>query len=202
MINSKKNIFYRVLVVHFLIIITFLLISFLKGCMKSNSSTEIVTFIDLKNEFEKTDNNPNTKNIISKNTSAPKWKPTSVNDIKKGKRIEKNTSNVDPSKEVLDKIKKISKVSNSTSTYLTKVKNLIYSNWTPPNVVLNNFQPTILRLFINSRGQIINRRIVTSSNIQSYDESIIKVISSLGSLPPPPSDYPYNYVEITFNKGD
>lgn len=202
MINPKKNIFYRVLVVHFLIIITFLLISFFKGCMKSNSSTEIVTFIDLKNEFEEIDNNPNAKNIISKNTSAPKWKPISVKDIKKGKRIEKNTSNVDAQKEVLDEIKKISKVSNSTGAYLSKIKNLIYSNWTPPNVALNNFQPTILRLFINSKGQIINRRIVTSSNIQSYDESIIKVITSLGSLPPPPSDYPYNYVEITFNKGD
>ena len=101
--------------------------------------------------------------------------------------------------EVLDKIKKMSKVSNSTSAYLTKVKNLIYSNWTPPNVVLNNFQPTVLKLFIN-RGQIITGE-SESSNVQSYDESIIKAITSLGSLCSP-GDYPYNYVEITFNKGE
>tara|TARA_B100002019_G_C21223434_1_gene576016 strand:- start:869 stop:1480 length:612 start_codon:yes stop_codon:yes gene_type:complete len=201
---SKKNIFYRVLVVHFLIIIIFLLISFFKGCIKTKASAEIITYIDFKNEFEETDRISNKKDLASSKAPTPtsKWQPTSVNDIIKGKRIEKNTSNNDALKEVLDKIKKTSKIPNSTSAYLAKVKNLIYSNWIPPNVVSSNLQPATLRLFINSRGQIVKRIIVTSSNVKSYDESIIKAIVLLGSLPPPPSDYPHDFIEITFYKGD
>ena len=196
--ESKKDIFYRVLIIHVLVLIILFLFSFVKGCFKKEISSEIVTYIDFNYDVESSPNISTVENSTSHVSSKPKWKPKTVDEIVKGKKIEKIENNNEEKKKVLNKLKNISKSNNIVNTYLAKVKDLIYSRWEPPNLVSANLKPVTLRLYINNQGQITKRTNMTLSNIDSYNKSINDAIKSIGVLPPPPSDYPYSYVEITF----
>lgn len=194
----KKDIFYRVLIIHVVVLIILFLFSFVKGCFKKEISSEIVTYIDFNYDVEPSPNVSTLENSISQVSSKPKWKPKTVDEIVKGKKIEKIETNNEEKKKVLNKLKNISKSNNIVNTYLAKVKDLIYSRWEPPNLVTANLKPVTLRLYINNQGQITKRTNVTLSNIDSYNKSINDAVESIGVLPPPPNDYPYSYVEITF----
>ena len=196
--QSKKDIFYRVLIIHVAVLIILFLFSFVKGCFKKEISSEIVTYIDFNYDVESSPNISTVENSTSHVSSKPKWKPKTVDEIVKGKKIEKIENNNEEKKKVLNKLKNISKSNNIVNTYLAKVKDLIYSRWEPPNLVAANLKPVTLRLYINNQGQITKRTNMTLSNIDSYNKSINDAIKSIGVLPPPPSDYPYSYVEITF----
>jgi hypothetical protein len=196
--QSKKDIFYRVLIIHVAVLIILFLFSFVKGCFKKEISSEIVTYIDFNYDVESSPNISTVENSTSHVSSKPKWKPKTVDEIVKGKKIEKIENNNEEKKKVLNKLKNISKSNNIVNTYLAKVKDLIYSRWEPPNLVSANLKPVTLRLYINNQGQITKRTNMTLSNIDSYNKSINDAIKSIGVLPPPPSDYPYSYVEITF----
>ena len=199
--QSKKDIFYRVLIIHVVVLIILFLFSFVKGCFKKEISSEIVTYIDFNYDVESSPNISTVENSTSHVSSKPKWKPKTVDEIVKGKKIEKIEkieNNNEEKKKVLNKLKNISKSNNIVNTYLAKVKDLIYSRWEPPNLVSANLKPVTLRLYINNQGQITKRTNMTLSNIDSYNKSINDAIKSIGVLPPPPSDYPYSYVEITF----
>lgn len=194
----KKDIFYRVLIIHVVVLIILFLFSFVKGCFKKEISSEIVTYIDFNYDVEPSPNVSTLENSISQVSSKPKWKPKTVDEIVKGKKIEKIETNNEEKMKVLNKLKNISKSNNIVNTYLAKVKDLIYSRWEPPNLVTANLKPVTLRLYINNQGQITKRTNVTLSNIDSYNKSINDAVKSIGVLPPPPNDYPYSYVEITF----
>ena len=196
--ESKKDIFYRVLIIHVLVLIILFLFSFVKGCFKKEISSEIVTYIDFNYDVEPSPNVSTVEYSTSDVSSKPKWKPKTVDEIVKGKKIEKIATNNEEKKKVLNKLKNISKSNNIVNTYLAKVKDLIYSRWEPPNLVSANLKPVTLRLYINNQGQITKRTNMTLSNIDSYNKSINDAVKSIGVLPPPPSDYPYSYVEITF----
>ena len=196
--QSKKDIFYRVLIIHVVVLIILFLFSFVKGCFKKEISSEIVTYIDFNYDVESSPNISTVENSTSHVSSKPKWKPKTVDEIVKGKKIEKIENNNEEKKKVLNKLKNISKSNNIVNTYLAKVKDLIYSRWEPPNLVSANLKPVTLRLYINNQGQITKRTNMTLSNIDSYNKSINDAVKSIGVLPPPPSDYPYSYVEITF----
>ena len=194
----KKDIFYRVLIIHVVVLIILFLFSFVKGCFKKEISSEIVTYIDFSYDIEPSPNVSTLENSTSQVSSKPKWKPKTVDEIVKGKKIEKIETNNEENKKVLNKLKNISKSNNIVNTYLAKVKDLIYSRWEPPNLLAANLKPVTLRLYINNQGQITKRTNVTLSNIDSYNKSINDAVESIGVLPPPPNDYPYSYVEITF----
>lgn len=196
--QSKKDIFYRVLIIHVLVLIILFLFSFVKGCFKKEISSEIVTYIDFSYDIEPSPNVSTLENSTSQVSSKPKWKPKTVDEIVKGKKIEKIETNNEEKKKALNKLKNISKSNSIVNTYLAKVKDLIYSRWEPPNLVTANLKPVTLRLYINNQGQITKRTNVTLSNIDSYNKSINDAVKSIGFLPPPPNDYPYSYVEITF----
>ena len=196
--QSKKDIFYRVLIIHVAVLIILFLFSFVKGCFKKEISSEIVTYIDFNYDVESSPNVSTVENSTSHGSSKPKWKPKTVDEIVKGKKIEKIENNNEEKKKVLNKLKNISKSNNIVNTYLAKVKDLIYSRWEPPSLASANLKPVTLRLYINNQGQITKRTNMTLSNIDSYNKSINDAIKSIGVLPPPPSDYPYSYVEITF----
>ena len=196
--QSKKDIFYRVLIIHVAVLIILFLFSFVKGCFKKEISSEIVTYIDFNYDEEPSPNVSTVENSTSHVSSKPKWKPKTVDEIVKGKKIEKIETNNEEKKKVLNKLKNISKSNNIVNTYLAKVKDLIYSRWEPPNLVSANLKPVTIRLYINNQGQITKRTNMTLSNIDSYNKSINDAIKSIGVLPPPPSDYPYSYVEIIF----
>ncbi|MEC7107770.1 MAG: TonB C-terminal domain-containing protein, partial [Verrucomicrobiota bacterium] len=195
--QSKKDIFYRVLIIHVLVLIILFLFSFVKGCFKKEISSEIVTYIDFSYDIDPSPNVSTLENSTSQVSSKPKWKPKTVDEIVKGKKIEKIETNNEEKKKVLNKLKNISKSNSIVNTYLAKVKDLIYSRWEPPNLVTANLKPVTLRLYINNQGQITKRTNVTLSNIDSYNKSINDAVKSIGFLPPPPNDYPYSYVEIT-----
>ena len=196
--QSKKDIFYRVLIIHVVVLIILFLFSFVKGCFKKEISSEIVTYIDFSYDVEPSPSVSKLENSTSQVSSKPKWKPKTVDEIVKGKKIEKIETNNEEKKKVLNKLKNISKSNNIVNTYLAKVKDLIYSRWEPPNLLAANLKPVTLRLYINNQGQITKRTNVTLSNIDSYNKSINDAVKSIGVLPPPPKDYPYSYVEITF----
>ena len=196
--QSKKDIFYQVLIIHVAVLIILFLFSFVKGCFKKEISSEIVTYIDFNYDVESSPNISTVENSTSHVSSKPKWKPKTVDEIVKGKKIEKIENNNEEKKKVLNKLKNISKSNNIVNTYLAKVKDLIYSRWEPPNLVSANLKPVTLRLYINNQGQITKRTNMTLSNIDSYNKSINDAIKSIGVFPPPPNDYPYSYVEITF----
>ncbi|MEC8517376.1 MAG: TonB C-terminal domain-containing protein [Verrucomicrobiota bacterium] len=196
--QSKKDIFYRVLIIHVVVLIILFLFSFVKGCFKKEISSEIVTYIDFSYDVEPSPSVSTLENSTSQVSSKPKWKPKTVDEIVKGKKIEKIETNNEEKKKVLNKLKNISKSNSIVNTYLAKVKDLIYSRWEPPNLVTANLKPVTLRLYINNQGQITKRTNVTLSNIDSYNKSINDAVKSIGFLPPPPNDYPYSYVEITF----
>ncbi|MEC8753021.1 MAG: TonB C-terminal domain-containing protein [Verrucomicrobiota bacterium] len=196
--QSKKDIFYRVLIIHVVVLIILFLFSFVKGCFKKEISSEIVTYIDFSYDIEPSPNVSTLENSTSQVSSKPKWKPKTVDEIVKGKKIEKIETNNEEKKKALNKLKNISKSNSIVNTYLAKVKDLIYSRWEPPNLVTANLKPVTLRLYINNQGQITKRTNVTLSNIDSYNKSINDAVKSIGFLPPPPNDYPYSYVEITF----
>ena len=195
----KKDIFYKVIIIHVVILLVLFLFSFVKGCFKKEVTSEIITYIDFNDEIKSSPNGPVEKKITPQVLSKSKWKPKTANEIVKGKKIEKIENNNEDKREVLNKLKNVSKSNNSVNVYLTKVKDLIYSRWEPPNLVKTNLKPVTLRLYINSQGQITKRINVTLSNIDSYNKSINAAVKSIGVLPPPPRDYPYSYVEITFS---
>lgn len=196
--QSKKDIFYRVLIIHVVVLFILFLFSFVKGCFKKEISSEIVTYIDFNYDVESSPNVSTIENSTSHVSSKPKWKPKTVDEIVKGKKIEKIKNNNEEKKKALNKLKNISKSNTIVNTYLAKVKDLIYSRWEPPNLLSANLKPVTLRLYINNQGQITKRTNMTLSNIDSYNKSIDDAVKSIGVLPPPPSDYPYSYVEITF----
>ena len=178
--ESKKDIFYRVLIIHVLVLIILFLFSFVKGCFKKEISSEIVTYIDFSYDVEPSPNVSTLENSTSQVSSKPKWKPKTVDEIVKGKKIEKIETNNEEKKKVLNKLKNISKSNNIVNTYLAKVKDLIYSRWEPPNLVTANLKPVTLRLYINNQGQITKRTNVTLSNIDSYNKSINDAVKSIG----------------------
>ena len=122
--ESKKGIFYRVLIIHVLVLIILFLFSFVKGCFKKEISSEIVTYIDFSYDVEPSPNVSTLENSTSQVSSKPKWKPKTVDEIVKGKKIEKIETNNEEKKKVLNKLKNISKSNNIVNTYLAKV-NLI-----------------------------------------------------------------------------
>ena len=142
--ESKKDIFYRVLIIHVLVLIILFLFSFVKGCFKKEISSEIVTYIDFSYDVEPSPNVSTLENSTSQVSSKPKWKPKTVDEIVKGKKIEKIETNNEEKKKVLNKLKNISKSNNIVNTYLPKVKDLIYSRWEPPNLVAANLKPVTL----------------------------------------------------------
>ena len=88
--------FGQVLLVHIGVVTLFLLFSFLKGCFKPRPKPEIVTFIELgeaavqRNPVELV---PVPEPVVdpvrepAPIKKKPSWKPTPVNEIRKGKRV-------------------------------------------------------------------------------------------------------------------
>ena len=104
--QSKKDIFYRVLIIHVVVLIILFLFSFVKGCFKKEISSEIVTYIDFNYDAEPSPNVSTLENSTSQVSSKPKWKPKTVDEIVKGKKIEKIETNNEEKKKVLNKLKK------------------------------------------------------------------------------------------------
>ena len=149
----------------------------------------------------------------------PAWKPTSVNDIKVGKKV--NTKPKKPAisssdiKKALSDVAKTSSSSPSRSTrpskrtgnpsetnaYLGRVMQFFDRYWVPPGGASSS-QSAIVRIYIRKNGQITKRTKIKGSGDSVYDKTVMNAVNSVNTIPVPPAGYPYDYVEVEFRVDD
>jgi TonB family protein len=204
-----RRVFGRVLLVHIGVVTICLLFSFLKGCFKPRPKPEIVTFI----EFGVPD--PLVKPTELAPEPAPEptpepepiekkssWKPTPVDEIRKGKRVTSVpvAPKVDAStiEKALAEMKPIPGSSDPFASYYAEVMRLLYARWSPPPQVVGERSAPVVRFEVQASGKILKRTLVAGSGVKAYDDSVMKAVASVSQLPRLPSGYPYSYVEVVF----
>ena len=184
--------------------------SFLKGCFKPQPKPEIVTFIELgeaavqRNPLELA---PVPEPVVdplrepAPIKKKPSWKPTPVNEIRKGKRVtlapvrqKMDASTID---KALAEVKPIVGSSDPFASYYKEVMRLLYARWSPPTRVGGSSAP-VVRFEVQASGKILTRTLVEGSGIKAYDESVMQAVTSVSQLPRLPEGYPYSYVEVVF----
>lgn len=141
-----------------------------------------------------------------KTPDKPKWKPVDPKDIKIGKKIHES-----PKKSTVtsaDIKKALSGITSSSSgpvgnpsqinAYIGRIGNYFYNYWTPPASALSTTGATIVRISMRKNGQIIKRVKIKGSGDSLYDKTVMSAVNAVSTIPRPPSDYPYDYVEVEF----
>ena len=206
------NIFVKVLFIHLCLFIFVLLVSFFKGCSTKNTSSEIITFIevsDLKmvdtsdqNLIHKEENrSEDTENSVKKKPEI--WKPTPVSEIRKGKKISSSTSNNkqwqdSAIEKSLQELKKISGSNDPFADYNNEVIELIYQIWVQPKKMSGNIKEPVVRFNLKKNGNILNFEFIEKSGISAYDKSVKESVEKIKKLPALPSGYPNMYIEVVF----
>ncbi len=135
----------------------------------------------------------------------PKWKPTSVKDIKKGKKIKESPKTPTVSSSDIKKaLSGISKPATSAvnpsqiNAYIGRVGSFFYGYWKPPASASYSTGSAIVRISIRKNGQIIKRVKIRGSGDSVYDKTVMDAVNAVSTIPRPPPDYPYDYVEVEF----
>jgi TonB family protein len=134
------------------------------------------------------------------------WKPTPVDQIKIGDRIDPPPS--EPSISQSDIRKELSKVQETQTTktgnpdeiaaYISKVGQYFYPYWTPPASASPASGTCVVRISIAKDGRITGRKKIQGSGDSQYDQSVMDAVAKVGTVPRPPAGYPYDYVEVEF----
>ena len=206
-----RRVFGQVLLVHIGVVTLFLLFSFLKGCFKPRPKPEIVTFIELgeaavqRNPVELA---PVPEPVVdpvrepAPMKKKPSWKPTPVNEIRKGKRVTSAPAMPKVDASTIDKalaeVKPIVGSSDPFAAYYKEVMRLLYARWSPPTRVGGRGSAPVVRFEVQANGKILTRTLVEGSGIKAYDESVMQAVTSVSQLPRLPEGYPYSYVEVVF----
>lgn len=205
------RVFGRVLLVHIGVVTIFLLLSFLKGCFKPRPKPDIVTYFTLGEVDEKRkpvelaplpdpvlDSVQDPTPIKKK----PSWKPTPVDEIRKGKRVTSAPamSKMDAStiEKALAELKPNVESSDPFAAYYKEVMRLLYARWSPPTRVEGGSSVPVVRFEVQASGRILTRTLVEGSGVKAYDESVMQAVASVSQLPRLPEGYPYSYVEVVF----
>ena len=138
-----------------------------------------------------------------KKTVKPKWKPVDPKDIKIGKKV----GSSQPSKPAVssaDIQKALSGIASGPSgdpsrfnAWYAQVQSLFYARWTPSGSTANS---AVVRISIRKNGQIQKRAKIKGSGDPLFDRTVMDAVNAVSTLPKPPSDYPYDYVEVTFTR--
>ena len=142
-----------------------------------------------------------------KEPEKPKWKATKPEDINpnKSKRIIKKPSK--PSVSEKDIQKALSGISTPTglsgdpsqfNDYYARVMSLFYNHWKPPASATSATGSAIVRISMRKNGQITKRAKIKGSGDALYDRTVMGAVNTVSTMPKPPSNYPYDYVEVTF----
>jgi len=136
----------------------------------------------------------------------PKWKPVDSKDIKIGKKIHES-----PKKSTvtsLDIKKALSGIASSSprstgnpsqfNDYYARVMSLFYNHWKPPASASSATGSTIVRISMRKNGQITKRSKIKGSGDSLYDKTAMDAVNTVGTMPRPPANYPYDYVEVIF----
>jgi len=136
----------------------------------------------------------------------PKWKPVRAKDIKIGKKVETDRPKP-PALSSADIKQALSGVTSSRSAsgipsefnaYYARVMNVFYQKWKPPGSATSATGSAIVRISMRKNGQIAKRAKIKSSGDALYDRTVMDAVNAVGTLPRPPSNYPYDYVEVVF----
>ncbi len=142
-----------------------------------------------------------------KEPEKPKWKPTDPKKIKIGKRVnDAPAPRAISSADIKKALAGISSSSPSVATgnpsqfnaYYGQVMRLFYNHWKPPGSASSATGSTTIRISIRKNGQITKRKKRTGSGDSLYDKTAMDAVNAVSVLPKPPSNYPYDYVEIVF----
>lgn len=148
---------------------------------------------------------PQPKSKPKPKVQKPKWKPTSAKDIKIGKRIEsKPAPSALSAKDIEKALSGITSSSsrsavhpNAFNAYYAQVRNLFYGHWQAP-ASSGATGATVVKVSFRKNGQISKRAKISSSGDALYDRTVMDAVNAISMLPRPPSDYPYDYVEVEF----
>jgi len=138
----------------------------------------------------------------------PKWKPTSPKDIKIGKKVDDTPSK--PRVSDADIKKALSGISSSMpsgatgnpsqfNSYYGRVMSLFYNYWKPP-ASGSSAGSTVVRIYMQKNGRITKMKKIRSSGSAVYDKTVMNAVNAVSTLPRPPSNYPYDYVEVVFTQ--
>lgn len=141
-----------------------------------------------------------------KEPEKPKWKSTDPKDIKIGKKVNEKPSK--PTVSETDIKKALSGIASSSSSssvnpsqfndYYARVMSLFYNHWKPPASATSATGSAIVKISIRKNGQITKRAKIKGSGDALYDRTVMDAVNTVSTMPKPPSNYPYDYVEVIF----
>jgi TonB family protein len=82
--------------------------------------------------------------------------------------------------------------------YYARVMSFFYNRWNPPSAATSATGSAVVRITIQKNGKIRTRAKIRSSGDALYDRTVMEAVNSVSTLPKPPPDYPYEYVEVYF----
>ncbi|MBT8043225.1 MAG: TonB C-terminal domain-containing protein, partial [Pontiella sp.] len=135
----------------------------------------------------------------------PKWKPTPVDQIKKGRKLEapapqKPLLSEKVIKKQLSGIVSSSKAtgnSNDHAAYDAHIYTVFYNAWKQP--ASPAMRPAEVTISILSNGRITKRKLTSSSGDSQYDEAVMTAVQSITMLPQkPPAGYPLDNIVVQF----
>ena len=142
-----------------------------------------------------------------KEPEKPKWKPVDPKNIKIGKKV--NDTPRQPRVSSVDIKKALAGIASSSSSgatgnpsqfndYYASVMRVFYNHWKPPASARSTTGSTIVRISMRENGQITKRAKIKGSGDSLYDKTAMDAVNAVSTMPKPPSNYPYNYVEVSF----
>ncbi len=144
----------------------------------------------------------------------PKPKPapkerryTPPNEIPIGKKVKESpTVPTVSSSEIKKALSGISSPSASSANpsqinaYIGRIGSFFYGYWTPPASASYSTGSTVVRISIRKNGQIIKRVKIKGSGDSVYDKTVMDAVHAVSTVPRPPENYPYDYVEVEFRQ--
>lgn len=139
----------------------------------------------------------------------PKWKPTPVDQIKVGKKIEPVKKEPVLTQKDFDRLKNAQsneKLPTSSgavgnpdadAAYIAQIGRYFDQRWSEPA----NASPAssvVYRIYISQWGTITKRTKIQGSGDAAFDASVKAAVNSVGTAPKPPAGFPYDYVEVEF----
>jgi colicin import membrane protein len=76
----------------------------------------------------------------------------------------------------------------SHQSYLASIQSYVKRQWNLPHWLANGNFSARVRIFLDSRGNVVKREMTRSSNNSAYDERVLQAIDTSSPLPAPPSD--------------
>jgi colicin import membrane protein len=76
----------------------------------------------------------------------------------------------------------------SHQSYLASIQSYVRRQWNLPHWLANGNFNARVRIYLDSRGNVVKREMTQSSNNSAYDERVLQAIDTSSPLPAPPSD--------------